>query len=355
MRLIHTEASLGWGGQEMRILREAVAMREKGHQIFFITANQAQLAKKAREKNFKVYTIPFKRHYLPLTVFMLAAIYLYTRADLINTHSSWDSWVGGLTARALFRKVIRTRHLSTRLRNDFQTKFLYTKIPNGIATTCEEVAKTLRTNFNLTSDFCRSIPTGVDTSHLLPTPRSLTSQPKFIIGTACIFRSWKGLTTLLKAFSLMEEKSDIILFFIGDGPMRPILQKEVIDLRLKDKVYFTGFLDNPLPAIATLDVFCLLSTAHEGVSQALLQAAHLGKPLITTPISGSQEVCLNGKTGFVVPYDDPYTTKDALLYLKNDPALREKLGLAAKSHVQSKFTWEHTVNDMEKMFLNALK
>lgn len=355
MRLIHTESSLGWGGQEMRILREAVAMREKGHAVFFITAKEATLAAKAREKNFKVFTIPFERHYLPLTVLMLIFIYLYTRVDVVNTHSSWDSWVGGLTARVLFRKVVRTRHLSTHLRNDFQTRVLYTRIPNGVATTCEQVAKTLRTNFNLTQDFCRSIPTGVDTHAPIPTLPPLCHQPKFIIGTACIFRSWKGLMTLLKAFSLIEEKNDVALFFIGDGPMRPHLQKEVINMRLKDKVYFTGFLDNPLPAIASLDVFCLLSTAHEGVSQALLQAAYLGKPLITTPISGSQEVCLNGKTGFVVPYDDPYTTKDALIYLKSDPQLRQKLGAAAKEHVQSRFTWDHTVADMETMFLSTLK
>lgn len=339
----------------MRILREAVAMRERGHEVSFVTAKGALLAEKAREKGFKVYTIPFVRHYLPITVLLLMAIYLFTRVDVVNTHSSWDSWVGGLTARLLFRKVVRTRHLSTHLRNDFQTKFLYTRIPNGVVTTCEQVAKTLRSNFHLTTDFCRSIPTGVDTHAAHPSLPPLCAQQKFIIGTACIFRSWKGLMTLLKAFSLIEDKHDMALFFIGDGPMRPILQKEVIEMRLKDKVYFTGFLDNPLPAIASLDVFCLLSTAHEGVSQALLQAAYLGKPLVTTPISGSQEVCLNGKTGFVVPYDDPYTTKDALIYLKGDAQLRQKLGQAAKEHVSSRFTWDHTVTDMEKMFLSTMR
>lgn len=354
MRIVHTEASLGWGGQEMRILREAKGMRKKGHQVTFVTARGAQLAEKALENQFRVYTVPMEKKFLLLTVLYLLWIYLYTRVDVVNTHSSWDSWVGGITARLLFRKVVRTRHLSSTLRNDFQTKILYSTIPSGVATTCEQVAKTLRAHFNLSPERCRSIPTGVDTSIAIPNPPPLTHQPKFIIGTACIFRSWKGLMTLLKSFAMIEDKQDVVLFFIGDGPMRPHLQKEVLDLKLKDKVYFTGFLENPLPAIAALDVFCLLSTAHEGVSQALLQAAYLGKPLITTPISGSQEVCLNGKTGFVVPYDDPFTTKDALMYLKSDAQLRKKLGNAAKHLVETKFSWEQTVDDMEKMFLRAL-
>ncbi len=58
-------------------------------------------------------------------------------------------------------------------------------------------------------------------------------------------------------------------------------RKKAQELSLPNWI-FTGHLINPFPAIASLDHFALLSNAHEGVSQASLQAAYLEKPLLMT-------------------------------------------------------------------------
>ena len=50
MRILHTESSNGWGGQEIRILREAIGMRERGHEIYFAVVKGGKLAIKARRR-----------------------------------------------------------------------------------------------------------------------------------------------------------------------------------------------------------------------------------------------------------------------------------------------------------------
>ena len=125
-------------------------------------------------------------------------------------------------------------------------------------------------------------------------------------------------------------------------------------LGIKDTLTFTGHLDSPYAAIAALDIFLLLSTAHEGISQASLQAAFLKKPLITTDVGGLPEVCLQDLTGIVVPSFSPEKVAEAVVKLANDGALREEMGQKGKELVESRFTLKHTLDQMEEVYLTLL-
>src|SRR5579885_2952400 len=109
IRILHTEASAGWGGQEIRILREAEGMRKRGYEIIFAIMKGGMLAQRAREKGFTVYELNFSRYAWGIALFQLIAILLSHRIDIVNTHSSLDSWIGGLAARFARKKIIRTR------------------------------------------------------------------------------------------------------------------------------------------------------------------------------------------------------------------------------------------------------
>jgi glycosyltransferase involved in cell wall biosynthesis len=109
-------------------------------------------------------------------------------------------------------------------------------------------------------------------------------------------------------------------------------------------------LDNPFDAIAAFDIFALLSTAHEGISQASLQAAYLEKPLITTPVGGLPEVCLDGKTGLIVPPFAPKEIAEAVIKLMDAAETRREMGIEARKLVENRFLFEHTLNGMETVY-----
>lgn len=357
MKILHLEASCGWGGQEIRILREAEGMRSRGHEVILAVEVGGGLVRKGREAGFTVYELRFAKRYWLFALVLLLSIMKKERVDLVNTHSSLDSWIGGIAARMAGRKVVRTRHLSTPIKAGLNSKVLYGMLADFVVTTCASIVPAIVTQSGKKEALCKSIATGVDPAKIHVKPEEARqfrdslgfSKDDFIVGTACFMRSWKGIDDLLVAADQLRNVPNLKWVVIGGGhAARHIAKAE--ELNLEHIVRFTGHLDRPFPAIASLDVFTLLSTAHEGVSQAILQAAYLGKPLVATKIGGLGEVCLDGVTGLNVDAFSPDQVANAVMKLKASKELQSKFGKAAKALVEEKFTLIHTLDQMEEVY-----
>lgn len=359
MKILHTEASPGWGGQELRILREAEGMRSRGHDVILIVQKGGGLVLPARKAGFTVYEASFKKMSALSLLFFIVRIILRHHIDIVNTHSSLDAWIGGLAARLTRRKVIRTRHLSTPIRKGFNSRLLYNTLADVVVTTCEAVVPLIRCQAHLPQTRCLSIPTGVDPSAIICSKEEVEafrkrwniSSEEILVGTLCVLRGWKGVSDLLKAASLLREVPHLKWIVVGGGVSEAYFHEEWKKLHLEQNVIFTGHLSPPYAALAAMDIFLLLSWANEGVSQASLQAAWLQKPLITTPIGGLPEVCLPGKTGIQVNPHAPNEVAEAVKSLLQDPVKRGMMGKEARKLVEQKFTLAHTLDAMEKVYL----
>jgi glycosyltransferase involved in cell wall biosynthesis len=240
---------------------------------------------------------------------------------------------------------------------------LYNWLANGVATTCKDVEAMIIDQAHLSSKRCRSIPTGVDPSKMNVDLKEVAdfrkthgiSPEDCLIGTLCVLRSWKGVGNLLQAAQLLKAHPLLKWMVIGSGPMEERWKQECLAMGLQDRVIFTGYMDPPYTALQALDIFVLLSTANEGVSQASLQAAYLRKPLITTPTGGLKEVALEGETGFQVPVNDSHQVAEAVKVLANDPQLRKRYGENAHQLVLDKFTLQKTVDEMEAFYQELLQ
>jgi len=352
MNILHTESSNNWGGQEMRILKEAEGMRARGHAVYFAIEKGGRLAEKAREKDFVVYELPFAKRSAIKTIAALNQIIKNHGIDVVNTHSSLDAWLAGAAGRIAKVKIIRTRHLSTPSKPGVNSKLLYRALADFVVTTSSETAVAICSQAGITSDRCRCIPTGVDpfsvdSVQIEEFRRSLGLKPgQILVGTACIVRSWKGIKDLMKAADLLRGDQRIKWAVVGGG----YIDQYIDHIDLKGVLTFTGHLDPPHTAIAAMDVFALLSTAHEGISQASLQAAWLERPLVTTPVGGLKEVCLDGATGIQVPPFSPEKVAEAVLKLADDPSLRVRLGKQAKAMVEEKYRFAQTLDAMEEVY-----
>ncbi len=363
MNILHTEASIGWGGQEIRILAEAIGMHQRGHTLLFAVAQGAKLAGKARDAGFIVYELPLQIRHAPSAIWQLCKIIKEHHIDLINTHSSADAWLGGISGRLMGRKVVRTRHLSTPSKPGLNSRLLYHYLADMTVTTCKSIAETIRKEAQIPAEQCISIPTGIDPVKIRSDASLETAlrqqyglQPSdFVIGTVCMLRSWKGVMDLLLAAKQLEKEPALKWLVIGAGPYQEVLLKKREELGLADKVIFTGHMANPYPAMALMNVFMLLSTANEGVSQASLQAAFLKKPLITTTVGGLPEVCLDTKTGFTVPVNAPEEVAERVRRYLLMPQLLKIHGEAAHKLALQSFTFEQTLNGMEAVYQKLQK
>ena len=355
MKILHSESSPGWGGQEIRILREALGMQKRGHEVVLAVQKNGGLVQPAKNAGLEVYELDFKKsRFIPLCL-EIASIVRKHRIQVINTHSSVDAWSAGFVGKIMRRHVIRTRHLSTKVKGRINSFLLYNLLADVVVTTCEEAVMPIKTLARLPSNRCRSIPTGIDPDLMSVDPKQVQAfrekigvkPTDILVGSLCVLRGWKGIADMLKAAKLLQDRTDIKWVVVGAGPSEEYFLSE--KKRLGVDVIFTGHLAPPFAALEAFDIFTLLSWAHEGVSQASLQAAYLKKPLVTTKTGGLKEVCIDQETGYLVDCQAPEQMADAIRKLADSDTLRFQMGEAAHRLVQRSFLFEQTLDEMERV------
>ncbi len=176
----------------------------------------------------------------------------------------------------------------------------------------------------------------------------------FVIGKIARLFQLKGHADLLVAFArLLPQAPHARLLFVGDGSLRPAIERQTRELGLAGKVIFTGLVPPGDVAryVGIMDCLAHLSR-REALSRALPQALAAGKPVVAYDFDGADEICLDGTTGFLVRTGEIALAADRLLQLANDPALREKLGRHGQAFVRENFSIPKMVDDQYRVYLD---
>ena len=160
--------------------------------------------------------------------------------DVINTHSSTDSWLVALAARTTKAPppIVRTRHISAPVPRDRLTRWLYTRATAQTVTTGDAIRAALIRDIGVAPDRVSSIPTGIDPARFPQrdkrAARRALELPEDapLIGICATLRSWKGHRFLVDAMPLLSHK-DAQLVIVGDGPQRAALAQQIATLGLR--------------------------------------------------------------------------------------------------------------------------
>ena len=164
LRILHTESSMGLGGQELRILNEVSGMISRGHFVILAVQPGSQLAVHAEQRGLSPELIKMGRVRWPWLVWVFLRLIAKYNIEVINTHGSIDSWTASIAGRLSSRKplIIRTRHKSTPISRSLRHGWLYAKLPHGVVTTGETVRRGVLEQTGMAESRAVSIPTGVD-------------------------------------------------------------------------------------------------------------------------------------------------------------------------------------------------
>lgn len=362
MKILHTEASAGWGGQELRILSEMQGLRSRGHQLELAAPAGAPIHREAAALGFRVHDVPIGRKSLR-GLRAMRRLLRTEQFDVVNTHSSTDSWLVALSNAMPGRAVplVRTRHISAPVSGNAATRWLYNRASAALVTTGEKLREELVQVNGFTDVPIRSVPTGIDPARFRPgdpaaARAALGLAPLFTIGIVATLRSWKGHRFLVDAFArLRAEGRDAQLLIVGDGPGRALIGDQVQAAGLASHVHFTGHDPQPERWFPAIDLFALPSYANEGVPQALMQAMMVGLPCVTTLVGAIGEIASDGETALIVPPQDAAALAAALGRLMDDAALRARLGSNARAFALERCTLEAMCDAMEEVFEQATR
>jgi glycosyltransferase involved in cell wall biosynthesis len=171
-----------------------------------------------------------------------------------------------------------------------------------------------------------------------------------VIGTAGRLDPIKRLDILLAAAKQIGNTLPNTRFVIaGDGTEASRLQDQAASLGLDKDVLFLGHRDDIYDVIRAMDIFVLCSD-HEGLPMALLEALHLGAPVVARPVGGIAEVIRDGVSGVWVPSAEPADLASACIALLRDDSRRNRLARAGAAVVAKEFTASHTARQMADLY-----
>jgi glycosyltransferase involved in cell wall biosynthesis len=164
----------------------------------------------------------------------------------------------------------------------------------------------------------------------------------------------KGIWVLLEAYKQFlptQVEKETILIIGGGGPLDQEIKEEIDRSSLKDRVIMLGDLSYPevQELLKVTDIF-INPSFNEGLPRTVLEAAAAGCVVIATDVGSTNEIIIDGQTGYLIPPRDEKALQETLKEVLNDTDQSKKLGEEAQQHVQSKFDWQVIVEN----FYNAV-
>lgn len=158
----------------------------------------------------------------------------------------------------------------------------------------------------------------------------------------------KNQKMMIEAFAKIAPKfPEWSLVIYGEGHQRKALELLVERLKVKDKVLLPGRCETVIEEVAKSKVFCL-SSDYEGMSNAMIEALCVGTPVISTRVSGTDELIRDGENGLLVDIGDTEGLAQAFEKLLSNQELREQIGKEGQK-LATKFKTDAIVDQWENL------
>jgi rhamnosyl/mannosyltransferase len=206
---------------------------------------------------------------------------------------------------------------------------------------------------------CRIIPLGIDIQKhiLVPDMSARVREIHKVYGERIIVAvgrlvPYKGFDVLIRAMKAVDAK----LLLIGSGPQERQLMELRNSERLQNKIEILSRVEHVAPYYRAADVFVLPSlTRAEAFGLVQVEAMALGLPVVNTYLdSGVPEVSVDGVTGSTVLPGDSVALAHAIQSLLDNPALRNRMGEAAKQRAYAQYTVDHMAQQTTSLYREIL-
>ncbi len=379
--ILHTEASMDWGGQEIRIIQESLGMIRRGYRVIIAAPEKSTIFKKGKEAGVEVFPAHFQKRN-PISVLKLLSLINKERPNIVNTHSSSDSWVLTFAAKLskVKPKIIRTRHLSTPISRSILSRLIYDILPDALITTGGEIRERMIHHNGFDGSKIFSIPTGIDLERFNPakTEPALKNPPhphgqsppftkggqggikhngreglidNFSVGMVGVLRSWKGHRYFIETIpEILEKIPGSVFYIVGDGPQRENIKNLIRELSLQERILMLGHREDIPEILTSLDVVVHPSYANEGVPQSILQALAMEKPVVASDAGAIKEIIIDKETGFLTEPKNPGKLGEKVIELYKYPELRIKFGKAGRRLVEKSYSFEGMLDKIESLY-----
>lgn len=282
------------------------------------------------------------------------------RLDVVHNYLLRANLVGSVSARLARVPVVLSSKRGCHERRGFE--LLSAKVANALSdrvmVNAEAVRDFVHTNEGCPRDKMTVIPSGVDTDRFGPLPpaqykaRLGLPEDHLVVGTVTRMRVRKGVEEFIRAIaSVRASDSRVHGVIVGEVTLDDALQSLVHTLGLKSHLTLLGRRGDMPEVYSALDIF-VLSSHDEGMSNAILEAMAMERPVVATDVGGTGEVVRHGRSGLLVPPKDPEALAAVIASVLSQPLRAEEMGRLGRRIVEARFSARAMVRQMEQWYLD---
>jgi glycosyltransferase involved in cell wall biosynthesis len=349
---LHIDTAQTWRGGQSQVRYTVLGLRALGHRAALVADPSGALFQRMSE-GLDLVPLSTRGEIDLAAAWRLSRVLKQLRPAILHAHDP-----GGVAMAATALSIaspsprpvlVASRRIEFPIaRNSFST-WKYSQVDRFLA-----ISRAVRDRLiadRIPSSKIEIVHEGVDVERLVALPHGNLHAALFlpthspIVATIGALVAQKDHHTLIEAAALVvKQVSDVRFVILGEGDLRPHLEKQIKHLHLERHVFLAGFRADVLELLKDVDVFALSST-HEGMCTSLLDAMAAEKPAVATAVGGVPEVVDDLATGFLVPPREPEALAARIVQLLKDEALRRRMGRAGLERVRRLFTVERMVQE----------
>ena len=212
---------------------------------------------------------------------------------------------------------------------------------DAVVTPGRQLAVALKEDLGLAG--VKVIPTGIDLHRFRPIPRDPLLADRWAIAPGDIVVAHvsnlkpvkRAIDVVRSAALALPRDRRLVYLIVGDGQTRSNLEQASHELGLADRVRFTGWRPyEDVPAYLSLADVVAMPSDFEALARVYLETQASGRVLIASDIPAAREVIRDGETGLLFPRGDVDALAAVTLRAAQDPALRERIGRAARAQAE---------------------
>jgi glycosyltransferase involved in cell wall biosynthesis len=360
--VLHTEWSLGWGGQEIRIVAEMRAFSERGYRMELACRAGSCVGEEAARAGFAVHHLGFRGPLDLVTALRLARLARSRDIRLIHTHSSVDGWCGGLAGKLAGIPVVRSRHLASAVRAGLNARLVYGWLAQRVISSGRHIRDELLALSGADPARHVSIPAGADATRFHPGVDAAAVRGELgidaadqVVGIVAVLRSWKGHEILIEACErALPRLPRLRLLIVGEGPIRGAIEAKLALSPIGARTKLLGHRDDVPALMRAMGVCVLPSLKNEATSQVMPQAMLAGTPVICSSAGGLTEVVEDGVTGRIVAPGDVEALARALVAVWAEPERTRAMAERARAHALERLTFERQIQATDAVYRDLL-
>jgi glycosyltransferase involved in cell wall biosynthesis len=358
MKVLYVDLEREWRGGQSQALLTLRGLRERGHDVELLGAQDAPLAGRASEAGIAVHQVPRfgLRGWAARSLRVLLAKNQFEIVHLNEPHALSAAWLAGASRRV---SLVLSRRIGFPLQKGSISQARYRAVERFLANS-KDVAKSL-INSGIAVERISIVNEGVE---IAPQPTAEQrksarehwgiSEKEFLFGCVSVFVPEKGQRHLIEALPAVRAiHPEARLILAGDGDCRAKWETLARQLGQAEAVLFPGFVNNVAQVYDALDAF-VFPSEFEGLGTALQTAMAAGLPSISTNRGALAEVVDHARTALVCEPDEKQFAA-AMLRILDDPKLRQSLGSAGQLEIEQRFSAARMVENTIRVYEEVLR